>query len=130
MDGQVQTDSYDSGVSPGAASCAPGCPNRRGTISTDATSWHAMDLERSVVIRGDALVGPGGNPGTAMSVEEGVTITGQRGTEDYVLPMPPVVPPSGLPLRGELNWKGALPMRCQPQRRSGGTGLSWKEAPP
>jgi hypothetical protein len=37
-----------------------------------------------------------------MTVGEGVTITGERMAEDYVLPMPSVVPPSGLPWREEV----------------------------
>jgi hypothetical protein len=122
-EGEVRTDSYDSAISPGAASCRPECPNRKGTISTDATSRRAVELEGRVVIGGDALVGPEGDQETAMRAEESVTITGQRMAEDYVLPMPSVAPPSGLSGMGAIRLEGTQIGAVSGSTRIGGDGI-------
>lgn len=109
--GNVRTDSYSSITSPDASVCTGGaCPGKSGGVSTDETADNVMKLTGTVWVGGDALVGPGGNPATAIEQGSTVTIEGTTGTEAEALAMPCLTLPSGVSSSGDLTLDNEFPV--------------------
>jgi hypothetical protein len=104
MNSNAITDSYDSGVGPyGGANVGS-----NGDIGTNSisTSPPAITLDSNAHCNGDAFIGPGGDPATAIWTGASSTISGgQEATrrETEVLSM---APPTGLPVNGDFSLGG------------------------
>lgn len=97
----THTDSYDSEVGAYGGSNV----GSNGDIGTNAitTTPSAISLLGNAVINGDALVGPGGNPDTAISLDFNCHITGSKSAASSPRELPSITPPSGLPDKGSIN---------------------------
>jgi hypothetical protein len=76
----------------------------RGDVSTDATAAGSVSVETNSTIDGSALVGPGGNPTTAIA--NNGTITGTTGVEPSIWNMPFSQIPPGVVNQGPLSVSG------------------------
>lgn len=73
-----------------------------GTNSTSSVSPYAMTLDSNAQISGSVLVGPGGDPATAISESVNVNLTGAKDTLPEPKVFPEVYGPTGLPDMGAL----------------------------
>lgn len=74
MSGNAQTDSYDSRIAP----YNPSNPGTNGDLGTDTTAAHFVMMSGNVKIKGDAVVGPAGNPNNVIIMSGNSTITGTK----------------------------------------------------
>jgi hypothetical protein len=86
-------DSYDSSL--GAYGGANVSSN--AVVSVNAVGSDKITLWSQGILKGDAFIGPGGNPSSGITTWSGAQITGQRGTLDTVVPMPTLSAPTGPP---------------------------------
>ena len=99
--GNAFSDSYDSRNGPYHPTNNRG---HKGDVSTDATGPGSVSLAANSTIDGSALVGPGGNPATAIS--NSGTITGTLGVEPGMWNMPFSQIPAGVTNQGPLSISG------------------------
>ena len=97
VSGNAFVDSYDSreGVYGGDNVSDMGQMGTNGIFSGD------ISLNNTVEINGDVVVGPGGIPANVISMSSNVTINGELTSLTEEKTLPPVVPPSNLPWRGD-----------------------------
>ncbi|MHC4645455.1 MAG: DUF7305 domain-containing protein [Planctomycetota bacterium] len=72
------------------------------TIRTNSIADNAIKLYAGTAIPGDVIVGPGGDPDTAVNSKASTTITGDVYAADEEIEFPDVIVP-------ELEYKGSLP---------------------
>ena len=102
MSGNAGTDSYDSrnGL------YNPNTAGANGSIRTNTTGAGMVMMSGNVRIRGDAVVGPGGNPASVIQTSGNVVIEGSRTAAPVPQILDPVVVPSGLTNLGALSLNG------------------------
>jgi hypothetical protein len=100
MSGKATTDSYDSGNGP----YTPGGTN--GDVGTNATGQGAITVSGNAQVGGDAMVGPGGDPATAITTSGNALIVGSQTAAASPTPLNPVEIPSQLPNLGPLSVGG------------------------
>jgi hypothetical protein len=89
-------DSYDSSLGP------YGQVNQSSDalVTVNATGSDRIVLYSSTSIRGDALIGPGGNVSAGIREWGGSVVTGEKGTLNAVVEMPTLSAPTGSPFAG------------------------------
>ena len=92
MGSSAFVDSFDSTLGPYGG----GTATAEATVATNSSAGCAYDLS-SAEIRGDAWVGPGGDPAEAICLEFGASITGDAHVLDGLVPLPVIEPPGGMP---------------------------------
>ena len=95
----VTVDGYDS--NDGLYGGSNKGPTSLGTNSTE-TNPKAITLGNDVLITGDVIVGPGGNPEDIIELSNGAEITGQTSAAEEEKELPSISPPS-------LSYKGSEP---------------------
>lgn len=75
-------------------------PGTEAVVSVNATTDHAIMLWNSAVIRGDAYIGPGGDPASGIGVWGLARITGRRGSLSSPVDIPALSAPTRRPFRG------------------------------
>ncbi len=102
LNGQVQIDSYDSskgaygGVNKGS----------QGDVGTNGTTSSVVRLNGNVTVKGNALVGPGADPATAITMTNNDVITGTRSAQSSAFVLPAITIPPGLANGGALSISG------------------------
>jgi len=86
-------DSYRSSQGP----YNPAKPGMEAVVSVNATGFGRITLWMQTSIRGDAYIGPGGDPDLGIKTWGGSEITGTRGTLSSAVNMEKASPPSGPP---------------------------------
>jgi hypothetical protein len=76
------------------------------TVRTNSTNANAITMSGSAQINGDAAVGVGGDPSTAIKTSGFASITGARYAASTQQPFSSVSAPSGLPNNGSLSLSG------------------------
>ena len=82
--GNGTTDSYDSDVAAYYAATA----GSNGDVGTNSTAGGAVDLTGNAIIKGDVVVGPGGNPLTVVTNTGSATITGTTSAQTTATTLP------------------------------------------
>lgn len=98
MNGRATTDSYNS--TQGAYN--PATARGRGGIGTNAVRRGKVKLGGHATVRGNATVGPGGNPGQVIRIKRNARITGTSSAAGEPYPSAPVTIPGNLVNRGNL----------------------------
>ena len=96
----VSTDSYNSTNAP----YNPLTAGSNGSMATDSTVAAAVNLSGNVTIKGDVVVGLGGNPTSVISQGNNVTITGTRSAASALQNPQPIT--SSIPSEGALSVGG------------------------
>ncbi len=89
-------DSYRSSQGP-YSSLSPGA---EAVVCVNATAKNKIALWTQTKLRGDAYVGPGGNPDTGIDVSGDAEITGVRGALTEAMALPALSAPTGGPFGG------------------------------
>lgn len=89
-------DSYRSSQGP----YNPAKPGMEAVVSVNATGYGKITLRTQTRIRGDAYIGPGGDPDLGIKTWGGSEITGTRGTLASAVNMAKASAPSGPPFDG------------------------------
>jgi len=89
-------DSYRSSQGP----YNPAKPGMEAVVSVNAIGYGKITLWTQTSIRGDAYIGPGGDPDLGIKTWGGSEITGARGTLTSAVDMAKASPPSGPPFDG------------------------------
>lgn len=95
----VQIDSYNSGV----GAYDPANPGTNGDTGTNAIGTGVISLDSNAKIYGDAVVGPGGNPDTDITLGSNALITGTQEAQESQTELPQISPPDGLIYRGAIS---------------------------
>ncbi len=95
--GNVQTDSFNSSLGTYAAT-----KGSNGDVGTNAVSAASVDVRGRAVINGDASVGRGGDPNSAIRVGGSAVITGNRFAASQTYQFPTPQPPDGSVNLGDL----------------------------
>jgi len=111
--GNAWTDSYNSTNGPYNLA---GNRGNNGDVSTDGTAAGIVTVTSGGTVDGDAIVGPGGNPATA--INNNGTITGTTGVEPAAQNLPLSSIPAGLVNQGPLTISGNTPKTL-------GEGVYW-----
>lgn len=91
LDSNAIVDSYDSRV----GSYGPGNIHADGDIGTNASGPSTITLTSNVEVHGDAVVGPGGDPGTDIVMDPSTQITGTGWALTQPKDLTPAAFPSG-----------------------------------
>ncbi|MBI4115099.1 MAG: hypothetical protein HY447_00830 [Candidatus Omnitrophica bacterium] len=102
MSGNAGTDSYDSRNGPYNA----GTAGTNGDVGTNTTRAGFVMLSGNVRIKGDAIVGPGGNPASVITMSGNSVIEGTRAAASTAKVLTPVSIPSGVTNLGSLTVNG------------------------
>jgi len=78
----------------------PANPGAEAIVSVNATGYGSITLWTQTNIRGDAYVGPGGDPDVGIKTWGGADITGTRGTLNKIVDMTTASAPSEPPFDG------------------------------
>ena len=89
LNGNGEVDSYDSDL--GSYSATQGT---NVDVGTNAIGANAIDLNGNASIKGNAVVGPGGNTGTDISINGGAEITGNKQVASHEKDLTPPTPPT------------------------------------
>jgi hypothetical protein len=103
ISGSAVIDSYDS--SKGRYIGTP--IDKDGDVGTNSIVNKSVKLTGSVIIYGDVIVGPGGDPSKVISASGSVIIDGQRLAADTVTTLPNVQVAPGLTNLGDLRLEGS-----------------------
>lgn len=103
MGGSVQLDSYDSRLGDYDSQT----PRANGDLGTNTTGAGMVMISGSVRIRGDVIVGPGGNPSQVIRTSGSVTIEGSRLAAAQRRVLDPVQIPAGCVNQGSLSLAGS-----------------------
>ncbi len=95
--GSFEMDSFNSMVGP-----YPQSRRTNGDIGTNAIRVASIDIDGSVIVNGNLLIGPGGNPNTAIRVRGSSMITGSQTAATSAATLPCPVPPDGVLCSGAL----------------------------
>ncbi|MBE0478995.1 hypothetical protein IBX65_07775, partial [Candidatus Aerophobetes bacterium] len=68
--------------------------NSSATVGTNSILPSAVSLSDFASVYGDAFVGPGGDPSSAISITDNAKITGYQGTMGSGVELPEVIPPA------------------------------------
>lgn len=90
---QTVIDSYRSSEGP----YEPFNPGAAAVVCVNSTANNRIALWTQTILRGDAYVGPGGDPDSGIDVSGGAQITGTRGVLDQAVAFPGFAAPSGSP---------------------------------
>lgn len=102
MSGNAQTDSYNSRV----GSYESQTPRMNGDMGTNTIQAGFVTISGNVRIRGDATVGPGGNPTRVIQTSGNVVIEGSQTAASFLKVLGPVQIPSNLTNLGNLQLSG------------------------
>lgn len=91
LSGQGDVDSYNSSV----ASYDPANPGSNGDVGTNATSNGVISLSGQAEVKGDAVVGPGGDPTTGVTTSGQSSVSGSKSAADSAKDMTPKSDPGG-----------------------------------
>lgn len=86
-------DSYDSSEGP----YDPGSPGSNAVVSTNSSGANMIQLSGGAILRGDAYVGPNGNPSDGIKTYDTAQITGVRGVLEQEVEIPNLFPPADMP---------------------------------
>ena len=75
----------------------PGNSSSSACVSVNATGSNKITLWSNAILKGDAYIGPGGDPDRGIQTWSGSKITGIRGTLSEEVAMPTLSPPTGSP---------------------------------
>ncbi|MDI6451119.1 PilW family protein [Anaerobaca lacustris] len=75
-------------------------PGAEAVVSVNAIGTNVITLWSSAVIRGDAYIGPGGNPTTGIATWGASQITGRRESLTSAVEIPALSAPTGSPFNG------------------------------
>ena len=76
-------------------------PGSEAVLCVNETGNNTIELWSGTTLRGDAYVGPEGDPGTDIDVSGGSVITGTRGVLPELVDIPTFSAPTGPPFEGE-----------------------------
>jgi len=111
MSGKAGTDSYNSTNGP----YDPSRPGSNGDVGTNTTGSGFVAMSGNVLLNGDMVVGPNGNPSSVIQTSGNAVIEGTRSAASEPKVLNPVtVPPS-------LNNLGALSVSANTKTLAGGT---------
>ena len=102
MSGNVVLDSYDSRL----GSYESQAPRANGDLGTNTTSAGMVMMSGNVRVKGDAIVGPGGNPSRVITTSGNVVIEGSRTAAGSLRVLDPVQLPAGCTNQGALSVNG------------------------
>ncbi|HOW88199.1 MAG TPA: hypothetical protein P5561_02760 [Candidatus Omnitrophota bacterium] len=96
----ASVDSYDSRT----GQYASGSATSNGDIGVNSIAAGSITLGGQTIVKGDVLIGPGGNPSTAVTVGPNATITGTQSTSAITYTHP--TPSTSVPSSGALELTG------------------------
>ena len=102
MSGNAGTDSYDSRNGP----YYPQTAGSDGDVGTNTIGGHMVMLSGNAQIKGDMMVGPGGNPTNVITMSGHAVIQGSRTAAAAPKVLDPVSVPTGLVDQGSLSVSG------------------------
>ena len=102
MSGNVILDSYDSRL----GSYESQAPRSNGDLGTNTAGAGMVMMSGNVRVKGDAIVGPGGNPSQVITTSGHVVIEGSRTAASALRALDPVQLPSGCTNQGSLSLSG------------------------
>lgn len=106
MSGNAGTDSYDSRI----GSYESQTPRSNGDMGTNTIRAGYVTMSGNVKIKGDATVGPGGNPTSVIRTSGNVVIEGSQTAAPSLKALDPVQVPSNLTNLGNLRLSGNTTM--------------------
>lgn len=99
LGGNGLTDSYDSDEGPYSEESS----GENGDVGSNGIDPSTIRLVGNSVIKGDAIVGVGGDPETAIDLQDEASVTGDKVASPAAIDLPEVSIPSGLTDLGDLH---------------------------
>lgn len=102
LSGSATIDSFNSAAAP----YSPAAPGTQGDIGTNAVGGGAVSLTGGATVKGNATVGPGGDPAQVIDLTDQAVITGTQGAAAEATPCSGVQAPTGMASQGAIHLSG------------------------